>query len=85
MRTPIEKLVEETLAVASGMVTLKVHWTLFPFTLACTLLALHVEVNGVNWLFARVAQMNVISVLFTLAQQYAVSLPPLPGCKERHT
>lgn len=47
------------LPVAAGMVTWKEHWTVFPLTLACTLLALHVEVNGVNWLFAREAQMNV--------------------------
>lgn len=62
VRTLIAKLLEEalaTVAVASGRVTLKVHWTLFPVTLARTSLALHVEVNGVNMLFARVAQMNV--------------------------
>lgn len=78
-------MVGVVLVVASGRVTWKEHWTVFPLTLACTLLALHVEVNGVNWLFERVAQMKVASVLLTLAQQYAVSLPPLLGTKVRHT
>lgn len=83
--TAIEKEVEVVLAVALGTVTWKVHWTVFPLTLACTLLAGHVEVNWENMLFKRVAQMNVASVLLLLAQQYDVSLPPLAGLKERHT
>lgn len=75
------KVVALVLAVASGMVTWKEHCTVFPLTLAFTLLALHVEVNGVKMLFERVAQMKTASVLLTLAQQYAVSVPPLPGCR----
>lgn len=67
--TDIANVEEVVLAVASGTVTWSEHWTVFPLTLACTLLAGHVEVNWLNWLFERVAQMNVASVLLTLAQQ----------------